>query len=593
MSWMLIILYLVVISSIYFVSVQTQSIKPKIRIAIIGSGLSGSSLAYFLTHCHDTEHKVDSLIRDAIQIDLFEKEDHVGGRTRSITFEGSRIDLGASHFTEYQHLMNYYIKEFNLQIVESKNKIHSDSLHNHKSIGIWNGTDFVLEYNEHSRMKLWAKMIARYGFSSPARTIYSVHTMLTRIKRIYKRLDSDDNSFLTIGEMIRHAKLEVMFNKTLYEYLTNFSPDHPHEYRYGPVSIKFISEVIDPLVRSNCGGQNSAQVHAFIGLYVLAPYLLGKKSQRIIQGTDLLVKSFIEYTRNAFSLNDSFSIRTGENVNAVVGEWNLFGTNKRKKESSKFRVISNKFKNEELYDMVVFAVPLNSLPEFRYERIRNDDEYSPVDFDEYKHMFPYKKMQVTLIRGGSLREEYFGCKLFKFDKSYSNLPEYIYTTNNTENSKVSFITIHTIQYKKGSTDCLYKIYSEHVLDDSLLDIIIEGPVVKILRKEWEVCPYFCSINAEIEQKLSSHHKHQRFPMIEPAMDVFLTSSMETVSSSMETQLISSLNIAKVMKKRITELLSERQNEQDNVEKGLNRAILSMLSGNIHNLLNDLESVLDS
>lgn len=566
---------------------QTKSIKSKIRIAIIGSGLSGSSLAYFLTRRHETKHEVDSLIRDAIEIDLFEKEDYVGGRTRSITFENSRVDLGASHFSEYQHLINHYTKEFNLQVAESKNKIHSNSLHNHKDIGIWNGTNFVFEYNENSRMRLWAKMIARYGFSSPARTIYSINTMLNRIKRIYKTLGTNDNAFLTIGEMMRHAKLEVMLNKTLSEYLTTFCSDHPRGYRYGPVSTKFISEIIDPLIRSNCGGQNSDQVHAFVGLYALAPYLLGKKSQRIIQGADSLVKAFIEYTKNAFNLNHSFSVRTGESVDAVVGEWHLFGTNKKKKEPSQFRVISNKSKDGELYDMIVFAVPLNSLPEFTYERIRNDNEYSPVGFDEYKRMFPYKKMQVTLVRGGQLREEYFDRQLSKFDKPYSHLPEYIYTTNNTETSKVPFITIHTIQYKEGSTDCLYKIYSEHIIDDSLLDIIIEGPIVKILRKGWEVCPHFCRIDAGIEHGSN----HQRFPMVEPAMDVFLTSSMEPASSSMETQLISSLNIAKVMKRRITELLSERQDEQDSV-KGLSQAILGMLSGNIHNLLNDLELILD-
>ena len=79
------------------------------KVAIIGSGISGLSASYYLSKKH--------------KVDLFEQEDHFGGHSYtydSTTSTGTKVpvDWGFSVFNEltYPNLFNFWDNSFSLRI---------------------------------------------------------------------------------------------------------------------------------------------------------------------------------------------------------------------------------------------------------------------------------------------------------------------------------------------------------------------------------------------------------------------------------------------------------------------------------------------
>ena len=80
------------------------------KIAVVGSGISGLSAAYYLSKKHD--------------VDLFEREDHFGGHSHTIdlTFRDKKvsIDIGfiVFNFQTYPNLINFF-QENDIEIEKS------------------------------------------------------------------------------------------------------------------------------------------------------------------------------------------------------------------------------------------------------------------------------------------------------------------------------------------------------------------------------------------------------------------------------------------------------------------------------------------
>lgn len=56
-------------------------VKSKMKVAVIGSGFSGLISAYVLA-------------KQGVEVALYEKQDYLGGRARTVTFDGVDLDLG-------------------------------------------------------------------------------------------------------------------------------------------------------------------------------------------------------------------------------------------------------------------------------------------------------------------------------------------------------------------------------------------------------------------------------------------------------------------------------------------------------------------
>ncbi len=70
----------------------------KIKVAIIGGGISGCACSFFLK----------DMFGETVDITVFEKSDHIGGRIKTVTFDGRNYEVGAQSL----HSSNYYMKLF-------------------------------------------------------------------------------------------------------------------------------------------------------------------------------------------------------------------------------------------------------------------------------------------------------------------------------------------------------------------------------------------------------------------------------------------------------------------------------------------------
>lgn len=77
------------------------------RVCIIGSGIGGSSTAKFL-------RELDA----DLQLDVFEMRSEIGGRTKTMRFEGvsESVSLGASIMHKDNRYVMQFAKELNLEI---------------------------------------------------------------------------------------------------------------------------------------------------------------------------------------------------------------------------------------------------------------------------------------------------------------------------------------------------------------------------------------------------------------------------------------------------------------------------------------------
>ncbi|KAG0590209.1 hypothetical protein KC19_1G081300 [Ceratodon purpureus] len=96
------------------------------EICIVGSGMGGASVAYFLRE----------YAREPLQISIFEERDRVGGRMSVVELEGDTFEAGASII----HPKNLHAVRF-VELL-GLNRTSDDG---EKTFGIWDGTQFVLQ----------------------------------------------------------------------------------------------------------------------------------------------------------------------------------------------------------------------------------------------------------------------------------------------------------------------------------------------------------------------------------------------------------------------------------------------------------------
>ena len=93
-----------------------------IDVCIIGGGLAGSSTAYFLRH-------------SSLSINVYESQDHVGGRVSSFEHSGVTIEAGASIY----HIQNLYMHTLSSTLSLNTTTPGESA----QRMGIFNGKAFV------------------------------------------------------------------------------------------------------------------------------------------------------------------------------------------------------------------------------------------------------------------------------------------------------------------------------------------------------------------------------------------------------------------------------------------------------------------
>ncbi|KAL2610370.1 hypothetical protein R1flu_028943 [Riccia fluitans] len=168
------------------------------KVCIIGSGIGGATVSYFLRN-YSTE---------PIEIEIYERQSRVGGRLATIQVGEDHFEAGGSIIAEKNQLMQEFVKLLGLKKVTSED--------DDNSLGIWNGRMFIFQTVRSGDSYYWRKvtsiwntilMFWRYG-ASLMKMQSHVSELLTNWLQLY---DENIDVFETAESMLQYAGL---FNST-------------------------------------------------------------------------------------------------------------------------------------------------------------------------------------------------------------------------------------------------------------------------------------------------------------------------------------------------------------------------------------------
>ena len=234
---------LILVTLIYTLAEQTSAdeivnqTKSGPKIAIIGSGISGSASAYFLR----------KLIPNA-SIEVFEKSNIVGGRLKSLYFNGVTVEAGGSVI----HNSNRYMKEFVTVtgLAVSKNRTYAG-----RTMGLFDGEKMRFQTTGISFIDA-VYMIWRYGFSL-FRLNAVVKETLSKFMTVYN-LQSAGHAYETPNSLLQAMGLLNLTQQSLASFL-----------RANGVSDRLIGELATGVGRVNYG-QHAGALNALAGTISLS-----------------------------------------------------------------------------------------------------------------------------------------------------------------------------------------------------------------------------------------------------------------------------------------------------------------------------------
>jgi prenylcysteine oxidase/farnesylcysteine lyase len=326
---------------------QSPLQTPKSTVAIIGSGVGGSSTAYFLKKLKD------------VNITVFERNDRIGGRIRSLDLgiPGlENVELGGTLISESNRYLTEAVREFGLEKDQDEAKQTS-------SFGVWNGLDW--SYYHDSRYGDWVaslKMLYKYGFwNGPLQVRTLAQQAGDLFMKIYEHLDRRETWSKLDAELERLGMLD---------YSTESCPSFMDKHHINP---EYVYDIVEAISR-NIYLSNVEDLHA-VGC-LLSIYATSFDTYRIKGGNRLLYEAMLR----------SSSVRLNTSVTRI------------EKLSNGFLVESwNGMKpTVEHFDQVVMAAPLA------------DSQIQLIGF-EYER-FPrieYRRLYVTIVHG-QINASYFG-----------------------------------------------------------------------------------------------------------------------------------------------------------------------------------------
>lgn len=376
-------------------------------ICIVGSGISGSSTAFFLTN-----YTSSALALAGAQLRVFERLDRVGGRLATVTVAGDEFEAGGSII----HPRNLHVRRFaDLLGLAAKTGGDDDWL------GIWDGARFVFQTlrpappgSSWLRRKLYGLLnslllLRRYGLSLLKMDSF-VQEMLQKFMLYYNGFESRP-VFDNVEDMLKWSGLHGLTRRTLEEELIDAGLNH-----------QTISELVTVITRINYG--QSVSISGLAGAVSLAGSESGLWA---VKGGNWQLAAGLLKTANA-----TLHLQEGIDSISDAGDYYVLKSNKGHEYNCK---------------VTILATPLDEV---------NITIIPPISIPPRKMQHTY----TTFVRG-LLNPKFFGLS------SVSDLPKLIGTM---ELPDIPFSSISVLK-KHNEHDMTYKMFSRAEMDDSLLDQI--------------------------------------------------------------------------------------------------------------------------
>jgi prenylcysteine oxidase/farnesylcysteine lyase len=271
-----------VIKQVLILSLFIVTLNYPTRVAIIGSGIGGSSAAHYL------------LKNENIKVDLYEKNDRVGGRVFSKEINGKIIDLGASFIIQANKLIMSLINELKVDIYQRDKSI--------QNISIISGHEILMNMSSYDLINV-VKFLWRYGLS-PYWVSNLVKSRLLDFQTIYDILDNKI-TFKSLSEMLAMIKQSDLPSQTIEEFLLA-----------NGISQQYIDEIVSALIAGIYNQHN--EINAFAGFITLAG--AGNETYGISKGNDHLVKTIVLKLED----NANFKLYLNKGISKIIKRENLY-----------------------------------------------------------------------------------------------------------------------------------------------------------------------------------------------------------------------------------------------------------------------------
>lgn len=458
-------------------------------VAIIGAGASGSSAAFWIGIAR-------ARLGLDIDVDVYEAQDYVGGRSTTVYPYGNKslepVELGASVYVQANKNMWRATDEFNLTRFDFEDDGADDD-----AVGIWDGETFPFTMNGGGRFGGWldtARLIWRYGWTSPMRARNIVGDMIKSIVTLYKK---DTPVWSDYAQLATNLKWSSILSRTTAEY-----------FEVSGVSPMFTREMIEAATRVNYG-QNVDKIHGLEGAVSMA----ANGVSSVKGGNWQVFSNFLNASGASVYLNTNVKFITkkpGKN-------WVVETSNGKAKE----------------YKNVIIAAPFHQTGITLYSPTLDKKE----KILQHIPPQPYVHLHVTLLSTTAKHpnSEYFNLP------ANQKVPTTVLTTydavrsRNGKEPEFNSLSYHGLVRKPEEgveTEYLVKIFSQQEISDEWLANMFSGKVGWVHRKLWQSYPILPPTTS--------------FPSVILDDGLYYVNAMEPFISTMETMTIASRNVVDLL-----------------------------------------------
>ncbi|KAI0165247.1 prenylcysteine oxidase [Hypoxylon sp. FL1284] len=487
--------------------------QPVRQVAIIGAGAAGSSTAYHL-------RKYASQDGVPVNITIFEKTAHIGGRTLTVDVHGTPVELGASIFVEVNHILFNATRDFGLAAADPGTDEAG-------LLGVWDGQSFV--YTQDSASWDWwnlAKLLWKYG-TAPYYTRKLVHETIATFLKLYEAPYFPFRSLSTRAFELDLLKATAV---TGHQWLADHDLDTP-----------FAHHIIQTSTRVNYAS-NLPYIHGLGTMVAMAP----EGAMSIAGGNWRIFAEMVSRSEAHVSLNST--------VTSIAKEPSSDPDSSSPKYSIRVRTTgAAETEAEAVFDDVVIATP------YQFSGIDHDADVMPRPVDS----IPYVTLHVTLFSTP-----------YRFSPAFFNLepaarvPTSVLTTLGPDEEaqpgpagagRAGFFSATLVKVvtnpKMGKAEYVYKIFSPDKVTPAFLSRLLGVQVPDTFTRDPSAAEE--EGGDAVVDPISWYHPAvfhpypQKFPRVtfqDPILGdgLYYTSGIESFISTMETSALMGMNVARLI-----------------------------------------------
>ncbi|KAI1169864.1 prenylcysteine oxidase [Nemania sp. FL0916] len=496
-------LALLLIGAILRVDGSPSDVK---QIAIIGAGAAGSSAAYYLQR-YANESNI------AIDVTVFEKTGHIGGRTLTVNVYDDPIEpieLGASIFVDVNYILSNATRDFGLTAKDP-------GAEEGGLLGIWDGDSFV--YTQNSNSWDWVKL-ARLFWKYGTAPYYTHKLVQSTVATFLKLYDVPFFPFRSLSTRAFQLDLARITGMTGRQFLAANNLDGP-----------FAHEIVQASTRVNYAS-NLEFIHGLGAMVAMAP----EGAKAIEGGNWQIFANMVKASRANVHLNSAV---TGIALNA-----------EEKYEITAAQEDTEARLHPVTFDGVVIATP------FQFANISTSQNVIQHPIDS----IPYATLHVTLFASPYK----FSPAFFKMPPA-SDVPVSVLTTLGADEKaqpgahgagKAGFYSA-TLQRivmnpRTRNPEYVYKIFSPEAVTSGFLSELLGVEIPTSITPEDDDAADDGAVSPISWIHATVFHPYpQKYPRVtfqDPILGngLYYTSGIESFISTMETSALMGMNVARLI-----------------------------------------------